>query len=125
MMMTKKMKAIDRINNRKQLRCRIAQLNHQMDEKEEELKVDLKEVHQSLRASNIIRNAIKDMREQPELRSGIAVAAADMGAHALIDSVVFRKSRGLKNHILSMLLKKVADHFILKDRSKVQQNGTI
>ncbi len=124
-MMMKTMKKISRISNRKQLRSRIAQLNHQMDAKEEELKVDLKEVHQSLRAANMIRNAIKDIREQPELRIGLAQAAADMGAHALIDSVVFRKKKGLKNYLISILLKKVADHFILKDRSKVQHNGTI
>jgi hypothetical protein len=109
-----------RINNRKQLKARIHQLTKQMDEKEEVLKKDLKEVHQSLKASNMIRNAIKDFREQPDLRIGVAQAAADMGAHALIDSVVFRKKRGLKNYLLSILLKKIADHFILKERKKVQ-----
>lgn len=114
-----------RISTRKQLKARIHQLSKQMDEKEEQLKTDLQEVHQSLRAANVIRNAIKDIREQPDLRMGIAQAAADMGAHALIDRVVFRKNRGLKNYLLSVLLKRIADHFILKERKKVQPDGTI
>jgi hypothetical protein len=113
-----------RIHSRKQLKARIRQLNKQMDEKEDVLKQDLNEVHRSLRASNVIRNAIKDIREQPGLRIGIAQAAADMGAHALIDKVVFRKSRGLKNYLLSILLKRIADHFILKEQRKVQPNST-
>jgi hypothetical protein len=96
-----------------------------MDQKEEQLKLDLKEVHQSLRASNMIRNAIKDFREQPDLRIGIAQAATDMGAHAVIDRIVFRKNRGLKNYLLSILFKKIADHFILKEPKKVQPNAVI
>jgi hypothetical protein len=122
----------ERISNRKQLKSRINQLNKEMDAMEDELKVDLNEVHQSLQAANMIRNAIKDIREQPELKAGIAQAAADLGAHALIDSVVFRKKKGLKNYLISILLKKAADHFILskwkpyhKDSGKVQLNGTI
>lgn len=122
---------MERINNRKQLKARISQLTRQMDEKEEVLKSDLKEVHQSLRASNMIRNALKDIRDQPELRFGIAQAAADMGAHALIDKVVFRKNRNLKNYLLSIVLKRIADHFILsaktrseKERRQVQPNDT-
>lgn len=107
-----------RINSRKQLRARIHQLNKQIDEKEVVLKADLKEVHQSLRASNVIRNAIKDIREQPDLRLGIAQAATDIGVHALIDRVVFRKNRGLKNYLLSILLKRIADHFILERTKK-------
>jgi hypothetical protein len=109
---------LERINNRKQLKARIRMLTRQMEEKEEVLKSDLKEVHQSLRASNMIRNAIKDIREQPELKLGLAQAAADMGAHALIDKVVFRKNRNLKNYLISIVLKRIADHFILKERKK-------
>src|ERR1700752_3990172 len=106
---------ISRISNRRQLKARINALTRQMDEKEEELKTDLQEVHQSLRAANVIRNAIKDIRDQPELKFGLAQAAADMGAHALIDRVVFRKNRNLRNYLLSILLKRIADHFILKE----------
>lgn len=109
---------IERINNRKQLRARIHQLEKQMEAKEELLKSDLKEVHQSLRASNMIRNAIKDIHDQPDLRVGIAQVATDLGAHALIDKVVFRKKRNLKNYLLSIVLKRIADHFILKERKK-------
>ncbi len=114
-----------RINTRKQLKARISYLNTRMDEKEQQLKVDLSEVHQSLRASNMIRNALKDIRDQPDLQMGIAQAAADMGAHALIDRIVFRKNRGLKNYLISIILKKVADHFILKTPKKVQPNSII
>lgn len=125
---------MERINSRKQLKARINYLTRQMEEKEEVLKSDLQEVHQSLRAANVIRNAIKDIREQPELRVGIAQAAADLGAHALIDTVVFRKKRNLRNYLLSILLKRVADHFILsakkahtdasKEPPKMQPNNT-
>jgi hypothetical protein len=108
-----------KIRNRTQLKQRISELNSRMEAKEQQLKTDLKEVHASLRASNIIRNAIKDIREQPELRIGIAQAATDIGAHALIDTVMFRKKRGLKNYLLSILFKKIADHFILKEHRKI------
>lgn len=108
----------ERITNRTQLKQRIAQLNAAMDDKEHQLKTDLKEVHASLRASNIIRNAIKDIKDQPDLQMGIAQAATDIGAHALIDKLVFRKQRGLKHFLLSILFKKIADHFILKQRIK-------
>ena len=107
-----------RITNRKQLKQRISALNAAMEKKEQQLSTDLKEVHASLRASNIIRNAIKDIREQPDLRMGIAQAATDLGAHAIIDKIMFRKHRGLRNYLLSALFKKIADHFILKSRVK-------
>lgn len=122
--MSNKMEKL-RITSRAQLKRRICELNSAMEHKEEQLKSDLKEVHQSLRASNIIRNAIKDIRDQPELQIGIAQAATDIGAHALIDKLMFRKNRSLKNYLLSILFKKIADHFILKDRIKLQQNGSI
>jgi hypothetical protein len=115
-----------RITDRKQLKRRIAELNREMEQKEEQLKSDLKEVHQSLRASNLIRNAIKDIKDQPALQMGIAQAAADIGAHALIDKLLFRhKKPGIKNYVLSILLKKIADHFILKVGMKVHQTGNI
>lgn len=115
---------MEKINSRRQLKARINLLSKQMEEKEEVLKADLKEVHQSLRASNVIRNAIKDIREQPDLQVGIAQAAADMGAHALIDTIMFRKNKSLKNYLLSVILKRIADYFILKERPKVQPNVT-
>ena len=106
----------DRITNRKQLRQRIAQLNAAMEDKEHELSTDLKEVHASLRPANLLRNAVQDLQEQPELRAGIVQTAADVGVHALIDKLMFRKQRGLKNYLISIVLKKIADHFILKGR---------
>lgn len=105
-----------KIRDRKQLRRRISELKRQMESKEEQLQHDLKEVHASLRASNIIRNAMKDLREQPDLKIGLAQAATDMGAHALIDKLTFRKHRGWANYLLSVVLKKIADYFILKPR---------
>ena len=115
-----------RITDRKQLKRRIAELSREMEHKEEQLKSDLKEVHQSLRATNLIRNAIKDFRDQPELKVGIAQVAVDIGAHALIDKLLFRhKKPGIKNYVLSIILKKIADYFILKDRMKVHQTGNI
>lgn len=108
----------DRITNRKQLRQKIARLHAAMEDKEHELKTDLKEVHASLRVSNLLRNAVQDLKEQPELRAGIVQTAADLGAHALIDKLTFRKQRGLKNYLVSIILKRIADHFILKARLK-------
>lgn len=114
-MMRKKSTAM-RITNQVQLKRKIRELSVQMESMEQQLQTDLSEVHQSLHASNMIRNAIKDIREQSELRYGIAQVATDIGAHALIDSLVFRKKHGLFNQIISIILKKIADHFILKDR---------
>lgn len=105
-----------KITNREQLRQRIRELSIQMEYMEKQLQSDLSEVHQSLHASNMIRNAIKDIREQSELRYGIAQVAADIGAHTMIDKLVFRKSHGVVNQLISMIFKKIADHFILKDR---------
>ncbi|HTF06206.1 MAG TPA: hypothetical protein VK826_19380 [Bacteroidia bacterium] len=96
-----------------------------MEEKELQLKKDLKEVHQSLRASNLVRNALEDIRDQPDLRMGIAQAATDIGAHALIDKLVFRKNRNFKNYLLSVVLKKIADRLILRKPARSEQTGTI
>lgn len=105
-----------KITSQKQLRQRIRELSAQMESMEQRLQSDLSEVHQSLHASNMIHNAIKDIREQSELRYGIAQVATDIGAHALIDGIVFRKNHGVFNQIISIIFKKIADHFILKDR---------
>jgi len=124
-MKRKKMTAIGRISNREQLKRRIAVLQVAMEEKELQLKKDLKEVHQSLRASNLVRNALEDIRDQPDLRMGIAQAATDIGAHALIDKLVFRKNRNFKNYLLSVVLKKIADRLILRKPARSEQTGTI
>lgn len=107
-----------RITNREQLKRRISELSAQMEEKELQLQSDLKQVHESLRATNLIRNAVKDLSEQPDLRVGIGQAAADIGAHVLIDRIMYRKNLSVVNYLFGFIFKKIADHFILREKNK-------
>lgn len=109
-----------RITNREELRRRIHFLTEELEKKEQQMKTDVKEVHESLQIKNMVRNVFEEFRENSEMRAGVMEAALDAGVNVLIDKLVMRKKHSVKNYLISAALRRLAAFYISK-RAKLMQ----
>jgi|GEM_PF-2668923 len=114
-----------RISDSVDIKERIEELEIKMKKQERQLKKDVKEVYYSLHLTTMIKNALKDLRTDPELRSTAIETSLNLGGQFVLDKVLFRHHKGLKAYLLNAALKKLMSFFIAKNTDTILKKAGI
>ncbi len=105
-----------KISNQSELQFRIMQLKSEKLSQEIELKVKVKEFVYTLSPVSIVKNSLRDLVSDKEVRFDMAKVGLNVGANFLIDKVVGR-NRSIKGFLGSLLIEKVSSSFINNNTS--------
>lgn len=97
-----------------EIRHRMMQLKYAIEDQENMLVHDVKELYYKLRPSTIIKNAVKDLSADREFKKDAMKETLTFGSSFLLDKVMLSRGSGLKKYLLNMGLKKLAAYFIAK-----------
>lgn len=107
-----------KITNHSELQFRIMQLKSEKLSQEIELKVKVKEFFYTLSPVSIVKNSLRDLVSDKDVRFDMAKVGLNVGANFLIDKVVGR-NRSIKGFLGSLLIEKVSSSFINNNASSI------
>jgi hypothetical protein len=113
-----------RIKNARDLRLHQALLQEIMILQEAELRECVKEIHNSLSVSHIIKNTVSDLGKDKEFKSDALGASLNFGAQFVLDKIMNRREKGIKGYILHAGLKKLVSYFISKNKTVLLEKIT-
>jgi hypothetical protein len=114
-----------RIRNVEDMKLHIAVLERRMDAIEKQLKKDVREVYLSLQVRNMVKNALREIKDDPTIRGRIVNGTLGIGAQFLIDRVLFRKRKGLKGFLVNEGIKRLLTFYLSKNRRNILKNAVI
>jgi len=94
------------------------QLKSEKLSQEIELKVKVKEFVYTLSPVSIVKNSLRDLVSDKDVRFDMAKVGLNVGANFLIDKVVGR-NRSIKGFLGSLLIEKVSSSFINNNTSSI------
>ncbi|HLG03432.1 MAG TPA: hypothetical protein VI731_07535 [Bacteroidia bacterium] len=106
-----------RINNVSALKHHISRLETRLASLEQQLKKDVREVYYSLHLKNMLKNALKEVRYDPGVKSQLISGMVGLGTRLLVEKVLFRKRKGIRGFLITEGLKRMFSHFLLKNRN--------
>lgn len=98
------------IKNAEELKLRIRELKALKNHQEAVLKADVKDIMDSLKPSNIIKNATLQFAADDDAVHGVVKTGISAVSDFIIDRVIGR--RGIKGYLTSMALKGITNFFI-------------
>ena len=107
-----------KITNHSELQFRIMQLKSEKVSQEIEFKSKLKEFAYTISPISIVKNSIRDLVSDREVRFDIAKVGLNVGADFLIDKIVGR-GRSIKGFLTSILVEKVSSSLINSNTSSI------
>ncbi len=108
-----------RVSDSDGLQKRISEVRAELDEKQVALKQCVREIHYAFQFTNLMKSAFKQLRTDKDLRNDAIGTGLYLGANALLDNIVFRKGAGLKRHLISAGLKRLALYIISKNKNAI------
>jgi len=93
-----------KIHNAEDLKNAIADLERKKSIEEAAIKLEFKEVYQTYRPANVLKNTIAEVAAQPKFRQNILNIALGLGAGYLSQKLVIGRSAGIMKRALGTAL---------------------
>lgn len=107
-----------KINTYSDITLRIAELTNLKTSQEVELKNNLKEVYENFQLKNILKNTLKDMAKDKELRKDGFGAVSSMLTDMVVGRV-FNKNNSVRGFITTLLIESLALPFIKNNKENI------
>lgn len=110
-----------KIKNVRDLQLQQALLQEILVLQEKELRITVREIHESLSISNIIKSTVSDLGKDKEFKGDAVGATMNFGAQFVLDKIMHKADRGIKGYILHAGLKKLLSFLISKNKTAILQ----
>lgn len=107
-----------KILNHYDLLCHISKLKDDKISQEFELKLKLNEFVKTLNPISMVKNSLRELAQNKEVRLDVAKVGLNVGANFLIDNVLGR-GRSIKGFLSSLLMEKISSIVIDKNASSI------
>lgn len=114
---------MDDINTMTDLQERIKQLELQEKQQIAILKLQAKQTAESLRPSNLVKNAFSDMAGSKTLRQNALKASVGLGAGMLVKKLITFNSKGILRKIAGFALQSVTTKLVAKKLPLTKPKG--
>ena len=111
-----------KIHNAEELKSAIEELERKKDIEETAIKVEFKEVYQTYRPANILKNTISEVAAAPKFRHNLLNIAIGLGAGYLSQKLVVGRSAGLLKRVVGTALQFGVTSLVAKRGEN--ENGT-
>ncbi|MFN0275629.1 MAG: hypothetical protein ACKVPJ_07785 [Chitinophagales bacterium] len=105
------------IKNADDLKAEIQRLRILRDQQEQQLKESFDALHESMNVENITKLAFQSLMKNVKTDENIAKQGIMLGAHVLVDDILFRNKGSVTKFVAENVVK-LAANFLLKKRAK-------
>ena len=109
------------ITNHTQLMYTIMQINASKAEQEEDIKYQIKEIYYSFQPATLVKNALKNVLHNTEVKKDLAQTVLALGTDFII-SKIFRKGTSFKGFVSLIVMEKIVV-FALNSNSEFINKG--
>lgn len=113
-----------KIKNAQDLRLQQALLQEILILQEAELRNTVREIHQSLSLSNVIKSTVSNLGKDQEFKSDALGATMNFGAQLVLDKIMNKTEKGIKGYIIHAGLKKLLSYFISRNKTAILEKIT-
>ena len=113
-----------KIKNSRDLRMQVALLEELLVLQEADLHATVREIHESVSVSKIIKNTVHDLGKDNKFKSDALGASLNFGAQLVLDKIMNKHEKGIKGYILHAGLKKLLSFFIRKNKAVIFEKIT-
>ena len=113
------------VSNMTSLEERILELERIQDRQMAELKMSMGDMMESLKPTNIVRTALKDVIQSPDLRNAAISTAIGIGAGVLGRKLVVGKSGGIFKKLTGTAVQFLLTNFVRKKIPEMQNKNSL